>query len=61
VIGVLLLVVVEVTGVIGKGAQRWLNLGFMRFQPSEIMKLGVPMLARGTCMIARCRPTGARW
>jgi rod shape determining protein RodA len=43
--GVLLLVVVEVTGVIGKGAQRWLNLGFMRFQPSEIMKLGVPMLA----------------
>jgi len=44
VIGVLLLVVVEVTGVIGKGAQRWLNLGFMRFQPSEIMKLGVPML-----------------
>jgi rod shape determining protein RodA len=43
--GVLLLVVVEATGVIGKGAQRWLNLGFMRFQPSEIMKLGVPMLA----------------
>jgi rod shape determining protein RodA len=43
--GVILLLVVEVTGVIGKGAQRWLNLGFMRFQPSEIMKLGVPMLA----------------
>jgi rod shape determining protein RodA len=45
VIGVLLLLIVEVTGVIGKGAQRWLNLGIMRFQPSEIMKLGVPMLA----------------
>jgi rod shape determining protein RodA len=45
VLGVLLLVVVEVTGVIGKGAQRWLNLGLIRFQPSEIMKLGVPMLA----------------
>jgi rod shape determining protein RodA len=44
VVGVLLLLVVEVTGVIGKGAQRWLNLGFMRFQPSEVMKLGVPML-----------------
>jgi rod shape determining protein RodA len=43
--GVVLLVVVELTGVIGKGAQRWLNLGLFRFQPSEIMKLAVPMLA----------------
>jgi len=43
VIGVLLLVVVDVTGHIGKGAQRWLDVGFMRFQPSEIMKLAVPM------------------
>ena len=45
VIGVLLLLVVELTGVIGKGAQRWLNLGIVRFQPSEVMKLAVPMLA----------------
>jgi rod shape determining protein RodA len=44
VIGVLLLVVVDVTGHIGKGAQRWLDVGFMRFQPSEIMKLAVPMV-----------------
>jgi rod shape determining protein RodA len=44
-LGIVLLVVVEVTGVIGKGAQRWLNLGLFKFQPSEIMKLGVPMLA----------------
>ncbi len=44
-IGVVLLVIVEVKGVIGKGAQRWLNLGLFRFQPSEIMKLGVPMMA----------------
>jgi rod shape determining protein RodA len=45
VLGVLLLLVVELTGVIGKGAQRWLNLGIVRFQPSEVMKLAVPMLA----------------
>jgi rod shape determining protein RodA len=43
-LGVLLLVVVAVTGHIGKGAQRWLDVGFMRFQPSEIMKLAVPMM-----------------
>jgi rod shape determining protein RodA len=42
-IGVVLLVAVDVTGHIGKGAQRWLDLGFVRFQPSEIMKLAVPM------------------
>jgi rod shape determining protein RodA len=45
VIGIALLLVVELTGVIGKGAQRWLNLGIVRFQPSEVMKLAVPMLA----------------
>jgi rod shape determining protein RodA len=45
VLGVLLLLVVELTGVMGKGAQRWLNLGVVRFQPSEVMKLAVPMLA----------------
>lgn len=41
--GVILLAVVLVTGHIGKGAERWLNLGFMRFQPSEMMKLAIPM------------------
>jgi rod shape determining protein RodA len=44
VIGVVLLIVVDFTGHIGKGAQRWLDVGFMRFQPSEIMKLAVPMV-----------------
>src|SRR6202166_2848741 len=44
IVGVLLLIVVDVTGHVGKGAQRWLDIGFMRFQPSEIMKLAVPMM-----------------
>ena len=43
-LGVILLVVVDAIGYIGKGAQRWLDLGFVRFQPSELMKVAVPMM-----------------
>jgi rod shape determining protein RodA len=43
VVGCALLITVDAIGYIGKGAQRWLDLGFIRFQPSEIMKLAVPM------------------
>ncbi|MCY3730992.1 MAG: rod shape-determining protein RodA [Rhodospirillaceae bacterium] len=39
-----LLVLVMVNGVAGGGAQRWLDLGIVRFQPSEIMKVAVPMM-----------------
>jgi rod shape determining protein RodA len=42
--GLLLLAAVLVTGEIGKGAQRWLDLGFVRFQPSELVKLATPMM-----------------
>lgn len=42
--GVVVLILVLVIGQIGKGAQRWLDLGIVRFQPSEVMKLGVPMM-----------------
>ncbi len=43
-IGIALLLVVAAIGYIGKGAQRWLDLGIFRFQPSELMKIGVPMM-----------------
>lgn len=42
--GLLLLITVLVVGKIGKGAQRWLDLGVFRFQPSEMMKLSLPMM-----------------
>ncbi|MET1256805.1 rod shape-determining protein RodA [Aliikangiella maris] len=43
-VGILLLVAVILIGDKGKGAQRWLDFGVFRFQPSEIMKLAVPMM-----------------
>jgi rod shape determining protein RodA len=43
-VGIALLVAVLLVGVGAKGAQRWLSLGSIRFQPSEIMKLVVPMM-----------------
>jgi rod shape determining protein RodA len=39
-----MLIAVLWVGHVGKGAQRWLDLGFFRFQPSELMKLAVPMV-----------------
>lgn len=42
--GVLTLVAVLLVGEVGKGAQRWLDLGILRFQPSELLKLGVPLM-----------------
>lgn len=42
-LGVVLLVLVILHGVGAKGAQRWLGLGGFRFQPSEVMKLAMPM------------------
>jgi len=42
--GVLLLVGVALFGDISKGARRWLDLGFIRIQPSEMMKIAMPMM-----------------
>jgi rod shape determining protein RodA len=41
---VLLLLAVAVMGQISMGAQRWLDLGFFRFQPSEFTKISAPMM-----------------
>jgi rod shape determining protein RodA len=42
-VGVLLLVAVAVVGDVAMGAQRWLDLGVVRFQPSELLKIAVPL------------------
>lgn len=41
--GVFLLIMVAIVGTSAKGAQRWLDFGILRFQPSEIMKFAVPL------------------
>lgn len=43
-LGILLLIAVLAMGEIGKGAQRWIDLGFFRFQPSEMIKITTPMM-----------------
>lgn len=42
-VALVMLILVLVMGDIGKGAQRWLEFGPIRFQPSELMKLAMPM------------------
>ena len=41
---ILLLIAVELVGVTGMGAQRWIDLGFMRLQPSEVTKITLVMV-----------------
>ncbi len=59
-VGLLLLLAVLVVGDVGKGAQRWLDLGFVRFQPSEMMKLAVPMMVAWYFSDKRLPPGGWR-
>jgi rod shape determining protein RodA len=57
--GILLLLAVLISGEASGGAQRWLNLYFVRFQPSEMMKLAVPMMVAWYLADARLPPN--RW
>jgi rod shape determining protein RodA len=60
-VGLLLLAAVLLFGDIGKGAQRWLDLGFVRFQPSEMMKLAVPMMVAWYLADKRLPPSPLRF
>ena len=42
-IGVLLLIAVALFGDVSKGARRWLNIGVTRIQPSELLKIAMPL------------------
>lgn len=57
-VGILLLLATWFAGV-GKGANRWLELGSVRFQPAEIMKLAVPMMV-AWYFHPRCLPPGIK-
>ncbi len=59
-LGIGLLLAVAVEGQIGKGAQRWLDLGFVTFQPSEGLKLVVPMMCAWFMHERRLPPTFAQ-
>ncbi len=52
----ILLVIVEMVGFVGKGAQRWIDLGFIRLQPSEFMK---PAIVLVLARFYELLPTGA--
>lgn len=43
IIGLILIILVEIVGDVSKGAQRWLDLGFLRVQPSELFKIAMPL------------------
>ena len=55
-----MLIAVLVFSEVGKGAQRWLDLGVIRFQPSEMVKLAVPLMIAWYLAEKRLPPTWQR-
>ena len=60
ILGLAMLIAVLMFGEVGKGAQRWLDLGFIRFQPSEMVKLAVPLMIAWYLAEARLPPNWRR-
>jgi rod shape determining protein RodA len=58
--GILMLIAVILIGEIGKGAQRWLDLGIFQFQPSELLKLALPMTIAWYLAETRLPPSNFR-
>jgi rod shape determining protein RodA len=59
-IGLVMLLSVLAMGEIGKGAQRWLDLGVVRFQPSELLKIALPMMLASYLAERPLPPSGLR-
>lgn len=59
-VGILMLIAVILFGEFGKGAQRWLDLGLFKFQPSEMLKLALPMMIAWYLAEQRLPPTISR-
>ena len=61
-LSLILLLLVELFGVKGMGAQRWIDLGFMRLQPSELAKITLVMALAGYYdMLPRARMSRPIW
>ena len=60
-LGMLLLLLVLFVGDISKGAQRWLDLWVVQFQPSELLKLGMPMILCWLFTLDEKRPQGGKF
>ena len=56
-VGIVLLIAVLLIGVGAKGAKRWVSLGFIRFQPSEILKIAVPVMMAAYFSARRLPPS----
>ncbi|MDO5087482.1 MAG: rod shape-determining protein RodA [Comamonadaceae bacterium] len=59
-LGVALLVAVALFGITKKGAQRWINVGVV-IQPSEIMKIAVPLMLAWWFQRRDAQARGSRW